>query len=51
MVLKCFERVESRGMGRHNASKVATKILIQKALRNGSADNITVIVIDLRQYF
>lgn len=50
LVLKCFERVESREMARAHASKLATTVLIRKALDNGSPDNITVIVIDLRQY-
>lgn len=51
LVSKCFARVEDRALGRHNASKVAANILTRKALDNGSPDNITVIVIDLRQYY
>lgn len=50
VVSKCFERVESKGLSRYNASKLAAHILIKKALDNGSPDNITVFVIDLRQY-
>jgi len=50
LVVKCFARVESREMARHNASKIATTVLIRKALDSGSPDNITVIVIDLRQF-
>lgn len=50
LVNKCFERVESKGLSRHNASKLATHFLIKTAIENGSPDNITVFVIDLRHY-
>lgn len=50
LVLKCFDRVESREMSRAHASRLATTVLIRKALDSGSPDNITVIVIDLRQF-
>eukprot|EP00210_Caulerpa_lentillifera_P004524 g4317.t1 len=50
LVNKCFECVESKGLSRHNASKLATHFLIKTAMDHGSSDNITVFVIDLRQY-
>lgn len=45
---RCFQRAKERGAGPETAPRVAASVLLRAALDRGSADNITVVVVDLR---
>lgn len=45
---RCLERAASRGISRHSAARIASKVLMRAAMHRGSKDNVTVIVFDLR---
>jgi protein phosphatase 2C len=43
----CIERAVVRGASRPSALRVAANVLVKAALKQGSSDNITVIIMDL----
>ncbi len=44
----CLERAQARGADRRTALRVAAQVLVKAALQQGSADNITVVLVDLQ---
>lgn len=42
-------RAQERDVSRDTAARVAASVLMRVALDKGSSDNITVVVLDLRQ--
>lgn len=46
---RCFMRAQERDVSRDTAARVAASVLMRVALDKGSSDNITVVVLDLRQ--
>lgn len=45
----CFVHGAARGLSRQSAVKLAANILVKRVVDRGGADNITVIIVDLKK--
>ena len=50
LVERCFNRAKERNASSASACRVAASVLFRAAFTKGSNDNISVVVVDLRQH-
>ncbi|GMH44429.1 hypothetical protein BSKO_12381 [Bryopsis sp. KO-2023] len=49
LVQRCFAHGQAKGIPRQSAVKLAANVLVKRVVEKGGADNITVIVVDLKR--